>query len=594
MSDKIEEILKNPNIPAMTDEGLALLINHIINNKFALTEPTGLRTLFMNDGRPFTREKYKSEDIDNLEIVVFKQIIVAMKEDLYRYPDFLEQLKAKSDLYKIYEEKDFVELIELVESGKIEEAKVTSLGKFVFERARVTRNDLTGDIFYTELPYITKKQNADKNHFRIYINTSNGENLAEFLREYASRCIQKRIPHTMKGKQNDAEYRTDGTILYVNVDHIEDVLQILEDIKDERPELLETFGSPLSLAHNESYYAITTHPGGSEFTYNDFIDRLTEVALVKVLAERILERHKKTLTSEQCEELEKLAKDETIFDYTPNPKDKMSPFYMRKSTSGVMCKNFYNHYMNQIMSIMELENNDLITLMREKLKVCTSLAYYGDTEHLGHSITFPKALYEKYGIDTTQTKESKNEEISTKKKVSKEQYLSLLKAGRVKLGFELANMGLKAEIEGKSKEELREMLFARIELDDESIIDILSGETEQLCQFVDALGKDDEYEHRSEYEERFIELMGVDRVIDAAYSVRDKDSQLGRNRKWKFKDSLRSVRLTRGKLIFESEEFQKLKTREQRNEFIKNFSEHAKYDVEEYYDLYGKSSTYSK
>ena len=156
------------------------------------------------------------------------------------------------------------------------------------------------------------------------------------------------------------------------------------------------------------------------------------------------------------------------------------------------------------------------------------------------------------------------------------------------------DMGLKEEIQGKSKEELREMLFARIELDDESIIDILSGESEQLYQFVDLLGKDDEYEHRSEYEERFIELMGVDRVIDAAYSVRDKDAQLGRNRKWRFKDSLRSVRLARGKLIFESEEFQKLKTREQRNEFIKNFSEHAKYDVEEYYDLYGKSSTYSK
>ena len=46
--------------------------------------------------------------------------------------------------------------------------------------------------------------------------------------------------------------------------------------------------------------------------------------------------------------------------------------------------------------------------------------------------------------------------------------------------------------------------------------------------------------------------------------------------------------------VFESEEFQKLKTREQRNEFIKNFSEHAKYDVEEYYDLYGKSLGYKK
>ena len=435
---------------------------------------------------------------------------------------------------------------------------------------------------------------------RIYINAPFGKVRYDFMVLYAKKCKERGIPCGAKFFEKEADTPVvDNMVLYCIHENLNANLEILEEIKIELPEFAECCGSPIASGLNYSYYAVC-HYGDKIATYNIWFNKLSCKAFAITLAQMIKESNEfyQTLNEHEKNIIDILINPESLIGAVKKSKVNDSSCIIKTGVHGIdlgkdgsrICQQIFEKF---VSSNPELIESDIIIKLKEQIQTIASLNGFGDTEHKDLPISIRESDYLALGIEPKSI-ETKSEEILTKTSVSKEKYLSLLKAGRVKLAIELANMGLKAEIEGKTKEELREMLFARIELDDESIIDILSGETEQLCQFVDALGKDDEYEHRSEYEERFIELMGVDKVIDAAYSVRDKDAQLGRNRKWRFKDSLRSVRLARGKLIFESEEFQKLKTREQRNEFIKNFSEHAKYDVEEYYDLYGKSSTYSK
>jgi len=577
MSDTIQKILTEPNIPITSDEGLYALADYIFQKKWIGTkaEIGPSRRVMLASSKPFTMEEpLVVQDKMELSCKIFKLVVGAMSEDIKREPKFFTDLYKKNNAYAKFSKSDFFEVVRLVESNQIEEAMSTKLGGLIYELNADFSHDHIGSS--EKLPLSEHKEKvADTDQVRIYINSSNGEKAAQFLYEYISKCIELGLPYDLKGLNNTKQDRADGTVLYVSIKDLDKVVKILKEMD---PELVKTFGTPLASAHNEDYFAICKNPGTQ--TYNLFFDDVSYITFAKATSQLILDKFRGKLNPEQIRALEELSDKQSFINDTG----------VKGSIKSRLSK-LLNNFSPYIERLMSSHKDELITSMREQMNLYSSKVNYGDEKHTEFPVCFNKKIYDHFGIESLNVI---GEDAVRKTQITKEQYLSLLKSGRVKLAMELANMGLQSEVQGKSKEELREMLFARIELDDESVIDILSGETEQLCQFVDALGKDDEYEHRSEYEERFIELIGVDRVIDAAYSVRDKDAQLGRNRKWRFKDSLRSVRLARGKLIFESEEFQKLKTREERNEFIKNFSEHAKYDVEEYYDLYGKSSTYSK
>lgn len=575
MNNTIQKILREPNIPIMSDEGLYALADYIFQRKWMGFEKGPSRRITLADSKPFTMEEpLSAKDKKELECKVFKLVVSEMSKDIISNPRFLTDLYKKNNEYSKFSRNDFIEIVRLVERDQIEEAISTDLGKLIYRLNADFSQDHIGST--EKLPLSKHKEKIeDKDQVRIYINSSNGKTATQFLYEYISKCIELGIPYDLKGLNNTQQERADGTVLYVAIKDLDKSIEILKGIN---PEFVKTFGTPLASAHNEDYFAICRNPGTQ--TYNLFFDDVSYITFAKATSILLLEKFKGRLNPDQTRILGELS-DKNAF---------INDLGVKGSIKSRLVKllNDFSPYIEQLMSA---HKDELVSIMREQMNLYSSQVNYGDEEHTEYPVCFNKKIYDHFGIDSLK---AVSENIVSKTQISKEQYISLLKADKSRIRFELAKMGLKTEIQGKSEEELKQMLFDRIELDDESIIDILSGETEQLCQFVDALGKDDEYEHRSEYEERFIELMGVDKVIDAVYTVRDKDAQLGRNRKWRFKDSLRSVRLARGKLIFESEEFQKLKTREQRNEFIKNFSEHAKYDVEEYYDLYGKSSTYSK
>ena len=498
----------------------------------------------------------------------------------------------KTEVLNVLSMIDEMSIDEILENSEFARVLLDTNAKF--------NSDHIGDI--DVLPYTPTEQKTEHSSpydYRLYFNPPYGETRSQFITEYIKKCIDRKIPYNMKGFEGSKESKIDSMVFYTHEEYLADVLEILEEIKTERPELVEAMGTPITSGVNyENYYSLA-HKGRPKTaqTFNDIVQYSMSWAMSITCAQYLITEKYEELSSEDKSYLQRYLNFDCADFAGKNRPDKIAVF----SYSNFKFSEFFSQ--SALASLAS--NPEFISALRENYLTIQSLYNFKDTEHKNMPPCLSKEFFEHLGYDekdftidytdtTDKSKLEENSSVSIKTIVSKEKYLSLLKAGRVKLAIELANMGLQSEVQGKSKEELREMLFARIELDDESIIDILSGEKEQLYQFVDLLGKDDEYEHRRDYEEQFIKLMGVDRVIDAVYTVRDKDAGLGRNRKWKFRDALRTVRLERGQAIFESEEFQKLKTREQRNEFIKNFSEYAKYDVEEYYDLYGKSAGYSK
>ena len=611
MSELMRKILSEGTTPIMTDDNLLLVLTnlhtiyskkerHSTRSRFASCEVS--RIFRTKDFKPAQITTTSQETLINAKKNIAFKIVESITNQLQTFEGLTREEKIENfynaikGVYKFSLE-DFTKLINCRDKNEVY--------NYICNNPNMNNilptfynGSIEGD--QKKCIYLPFKKDVGADYdYRIYLNSAGGDYRVKFLEQYISKCIERGVPYALKGEvSDDSAYELDKSVLYIRKENLEIAIEILEEIKQENPELIDKFGSPIATALNYSYYALCSRGSSTvrrslgvvipHFTFNDAANQIFKISYFKVLATRIKKLGlDKTLSPQNKKILENLLDCE--YDYS---REEFESTVLKNSSSR---HEFLVDIMQSKPELFKdlLSSIDVLEEFKNNIKIFSSLLNFYDTKHTELPMSLLDEFYTDFNVQSS-IKEVASEEISTKIRVSKEKYLSLLKAGRVKLAMELANMGLQSEVQGKSKEELREMLFARIELDDESIIDILSGEKEQLYQIVDLLGKDDEYEHRRDYEERFIKLMGIDRVIDAVYTVRDKDAELGRNRKWKFRDALRTVRLERGQAIFESEEFQKLKTREQRNEFIKNFSEHAKYDVEEYYDLYGKSAGYKK
>ncbi len=617
MSDIIKKVLREGTVPMLTDEGLKGVIGLYSRGDIKVSRELKLSTYEPPKTEQVNKDydkKYGKKILSYLLQAIKKEIEeigideyerTVLRQRTFKVEGYGEYIPQKTEVLNVLSMIDEMSIDEILENSEFARVLLDTNAKF--------NSDHIGDI--DVLPYTPTEQKTEHSSpydYRLYFNPPYGETRSQFITEYIKKCIDRKIPYNMKGFEGSKESKIDSMVFYTHEEYLADVLEILEEIKTERPELVEAMGTPITSGVNYENYYCLAHKGRPKtaHTFNDIVQYSMSWAMSITCAQYLITEKFEELSSEDKSYLQRYLNFDCADFAGKNRPDKIAVFSY---------SNFkFSEFFSQSALAGLASNPEFISALRENYLTIQSLYNFKDTEHKNMPPCLSKEFFEHleykekdFAIDYTDTtdksKVEENSSVSIKTSVSKEKYLRLLKAGEVKLKMELGELIEKeckgneeerkskmAEIQGKSKEELREMLFARIELNDESIIDILSGESEQLYQFVDLLGKDDEYEHRRDYEERFIKLMGIDRVIDAVYTVRDKDAQLGRNRKWKFRDSLRTVRLERGQAIFESEEFQKLKTREQRNEFIKNFSEHAKYDVEEYYDLYGKSSGYSK
>ena len=176
------------------------------------------------------------------------------------------------------------ELLEIITTSKNDE-----LTKFI--------NILYETINYDK-EYIGNKDNnifkikEDNNTLCIYINTPSSKERYEFINKYIKKCIEEDISYKLIA--NKYNYKN-KTLLFANKEDINTKINILNKIKEENPNIIEKFGTPLEIAStiNNSYYSISTIGIKNEDNYfiEDFItyfEQIAEISYYRVLSKIIL------------------------------------------------------------------------------------------------------------------------------------------------------------------------------------------------------------------------------------------------------------------------------------------------------------------
>ncbi|HOZ88825.1 MAG TPA: hypothetical protein PK737_01135 [Bacilli bacterium] len=313
--DKItyHEIYRQVNIPVMGAQGLNCLLNWYLNDK---KDPS--RKMKLNDHQeprdePFTEAYYAQQQA----IVVYKilkylrhSFLVwainpeANKDNLIA--NFTERFitchwfnktyqLSREELLKVTE----LTLPEVENLLNIEpDTRFSPFLKNIKEKCANFIEEHNGDCF--SFPYdssISYQGTFGKGYdYRIYLNAPLGNACFEFLSLYIQKCLNHHIPFHMKG--NGALIsEIDNMILYTNSTCLLKNIAVLEEIKNERPDLIAKFGSPICSGDNISYYALGHGGKKREIgivyqTYNDYFNYISEFAYLSLIADYALTNEK--------------------------------------------------------------------------------------------------------------------------------------------------------------------------------------------------------------------------------------------------------------------------------------------------------------
>lgn len=283
-----EKILISGTIPIMSEEGLEELTKYCIN---FYSNPTNSKLDPSRNLRLPNSQKADNGTITSDEILKTRcNILFYLLKDLKNQFEISEE-KALSNMIKVFHStvittEDMKEALNfpaseienLVMSGNTE--KLPHVIKCLYNKFTNLKNEREAKS--ASVPYDTRAHKSTMDHdYRIYINTPMGINKYKFLELYTKKCIERHIPFDMKGDRGSEGDRQDKTVLYAHEENLDDVLEILEEIENEIPEVISTFGSPVSSGYNYSYYSLCSC-GSRGNTYNDWFNAISAKAFLCV------------------------------------------------------------------------------------------------------------------------------------------------------------------------------------------------------------------------------------------------------------------------------------------------------------------------
>ena len=421
MSGILEKVIKYGTVPILTKEGISKTFDIIFS-------------YFIGDGkvsdvsRNLTLSDYKdheNSDNDPNEYLqsrknVLWQVVVALKEDLIK----MEGSNYEEKLYNLYNYADCkskaISIDDLRKILKLENAESTwrffSINKFSDKKhfynpiEDLTNFEMEHIGVSNDLFFGVNKHEADYD-YRIYLNLPSGVLGVKFLEIYATKCIQRRIPYNMKGLYDGAE-SLDRTILYCHKENLEQVIEILEEIKTEFPSLADSFGSPITTATNYSYYAIC-HRGGQYIhkfgsrgvpleTYNGFTNKIICLAGASIFAEMIKSTPIiwEVLDVEEKQKIEQLLSFDFKFENLKEKEAFVSNAYKNTKFIKEIVSNNQDVFRNP--AIMGRMKN----MFLEKFKLWASYLNFGDLDHTECSPSFSKEFYDYFHIEPEITKEN--------------------------------------------------------------------------------------------------------------------------------------------------------------------------------------------
>jgi len=294
-----KDVKERISVPILTPDGISTMLDSCLENEGQNKRHS--RTIVM-DGYKSPIDDGKSVGTEKIEEIKY-DLIRYMATSLLRDCDIEDTSKPVSQFYDGWNEHNKGQKLEDVTVGDlqeiasmsndeigrlIEEKSTSTIGNFIF-KVYVTSCDIGAEhngahpVYPFEATPSTEKNTLWGYNKRMYLNPSlDNITTYQFLAEYIKKCIDRRIPFDMKGfgSVEHSEGELDGMVLYSSNQHFDQHLECLEEVIQENPDIMSTFGSPIYTGakvneeNGESYYTIGAGFPCSyrNMTYNDYID----------------------------------------------------------------------------------------------------------------------------------------------------------------------------------------------------------------------------------------------------------------------------------------------------------------------------------
>lgn len=396
--------IKNPNIPIMSDEGLEkimLLYNYLYNN--GIYKPKEYIVNLIKLSTDYNSTEYNKNEYDahttEYSIEVLFSLLQAMKEDIENYGlnEYINRIKKQcvgnlnkymtyAYIYKAINcPKEIIK--EYILTGKINE--LPEFIQYLYNQNKITEEH-NGNI--NTIPYVTDKYTNDPEQygqgrkvFRVYLNNPIGKSGLDFYLLFVNKLIEKRIPFENKFCYNENPERKDKSIFYFATDYLNDVMKILDDIDNERPDLTSKFGTPPTVCAQSTYYAISHVGTKPARTYNMFFNDVIYYAYLIYFCKKLLlfGSISADMTEEERIIVKKYYQGVLNYEVFNEIKNHTIP-----SSSMDMIENIIKKYSNQFK--IPIVPNDFRPIIQQ----VASVILYGDLDHKEYPICFNENFYD--------------------------------------------------------------------------------------------------------------------------------------------------------------------------------------------------------
>lgn len=412
------------------------------------------------------------------------------------------------------------------------------------------------------------------NKYRIYLNAPTGKAKVEFLEKYICKCIENRIPYHMTNFNNIEDFadtnELNSTILFATKENLEKTIQILEQLKQENPELINGFGTPNPTTLQLSYYGITRDGSQNSsnlffntplISYGEFANKVILLANYSLCC-NVIKNNSRIFNSLSKKEQQQIEKFESFnFECSLTEFEKTYLKNLNEQT-----KNIRNIIQKNPAIFTELRNNEQMwSEFENRLKLASSYCAFGDLEHTNVPIALDEQFYDYFNFDPEQN--FNGAKPNNKKVLSQEAFETVLISGEKTLKIQLILNGTPAvDLENKTEKELKEMFLSVARPTDKCIVDTLCSGVKNLKSILITCGLEEDVVNtltREQLEEAYIKTIGLNETITATQNIFNDPAEHLIKRNANYLQTLKKLRYERGKQITLSEEFKFLNAENQ-------------------------------
>ena len=206
------------------------------------------------------------------------------------------------------------------------------------------------------------KTNPEEDTYTIYLNGPERETVC-VLNEYIKRCIKENTNYNMTGLWSGGDSK-ERTLLYASDNDLMTKINILDQIKEDHPQWIDSFGKPIySSATNESYYGISL-TSVKDALYNDFFNSVCEVAYYRTIAKIAINKIEKEQDKDVVNNFVELT------NYEEDKALKLPEYSLYNNHTFTEVKDLINTYIPDIIKTITIyiENDEQLELLKEEFK----------------------------------------------------------------------------------------------------------------------------------------------------------------------------------------------------------------------------------